>query len=324
MVDRAEASVRAVATAVPAGTPDVSIVIVGLNARDYVRQSIQSMETADWGHYTYEVVYVDNGSKDGSPEMVTEQFPSAVVIVNSSNLGFCKAANQGARRSRGRHLYFINDDTIVRGDAISLLVEYLDTHPDAGTVGSRLLYPDGREQFSGRRFPALVNGIWGRRSILTKVFPSAPWVKDYLYSDRLGESDAFDVDWVSAAGQIVRRDVFEKIGGYAEDYYYWHEAVFCDRIVATGKRVLLHPRSTIIHFEGQGSGTRRTFKAQRFHIVDFHTGAFRCYCEHHRLSIVHPSRYVAAVALTTRAACLLAAAGLRTSWHFIGSARTTA
>lgn len=301
--------------------PDVSIIIVGLNAREYVRQSLKSIAAADWRTYQHEVVYVDNGSADGSPAMVAEDFPGTVLIANSTNTGFCKAANQGALRARGRYYYFLNDDTIVQGEAIALLIETMDHDRDAGTVGSRLIYPDGTEQFSGRRFPTLLNGIWGRKSFLTRLFPTAPWVKDYLCTEQLAGEEPFAVDWVSAAGQIVRREIFEKIGGFAEDYYYWHEAIFCDRIRATGKTVLLHPRSKIIHFEGKGSGTR-TFRAQRFHIVNFHSGAFRCYCEHYQLGRVHPLRWLAAVALTSRAACLLVANGMRSGW-FWTTARLT-
>jgi len=87
--------------------------------------------------------------------------------------------------------------------------------------------------------------------------------------------------------------------------------VFCDRLARRGRRVLLHPRSKVIHYEGQGSGAR-PFRRQVFHILDFHRGAFRCYCEHHRLGKLHPMRFIAAMMLATRAAVLLAAARVRT------------
>jgi GT2 family glycosyltransferase len=286
------------------------VVIVGLNAREYVRQSLRSLAQAGWRGRRHEVVYVDNGSSDGTPAMVAEEFPEALLFVNPTNFGYCKAANQGARRSRGRYLYFLNDDTVVLDDAIAILVDYLDERPETGTVGSRLVYPDGTEQFSGRRFPTFINGVLGRRSLLSRIFPDSRWVRAYLCRQGLESGQPFDVDWVSAAGQIVRREVFEQVGGYAEDYYYWHEAVFCDRIRAAGWKVQLHPGSRIIHYEGKGSGPR-PFRTQRFHIVNFHRGAFRCYCEHHRLGPLHPRRWLAGAALTLRAMVLLATSGLR-------------
>jgi GT2 family glycosyltransferase len=296
-------------TAIPAF--DVAVILVGLNARDFVRACLESLGKARWRACRYEIIYVDNGSTDGTPDMIRTHFPGVHIHVNPTNLGFCPAANQGAAMADARYYYFLNDDTLVQDDAIALLVEAMDAMPDVGTMGSRLLYPDGSEQWSGRRFPSMMNAIFGRRSILTKMFPNASFVKEYLCSRQLNGHDPFEVDWVSAAGQIVRRETFHAVGRFAEDYYYWHEAVFCDRILRRGQRVLLHPRSKVTHFEGSGSGAR-PFKRQVFHIVDFHRGAFRCYCEHHRLGRLHPMRYAAAVMLGARAAFLLAGARIRT------------
>jgi N-acetylglucosaminyl-diphospho-decaprenol L-rhamnosyltransferase len=291
--------------------PDVAVIIVGLNARDFVRGCVESLLAAPWRQRRFEIIYVDNGSRDDTIAMLTSGFPQVRIIANPTNLGFCKAANQGGRASQARYFYFINDDTLLVDDAIAMLVDYMDCTPDAGTVGSRLLYPDGTEQWSGRRFPSMMNAIFGRRTFLTKFFPNAPLVRNYLCKDELQGTAPFEVDWVSAAGQIVRPDAFFAVGGFAEDYYYWHEAVFCDRIRRHGQRVLLHPLSKIIHYEGKGSGAR-PYKTQKFHILDFHRGAYRCYCEHHRLGAFHPLRWITAAALASRAAVLLAISRVRT------------
>lgn len=290
---------------------DVSIVIVGLNAKKHVLECIKSIQNAVWRDVSYETIYVDNGSKDGSVSAVGDEYGESVtVLANDTNVGYCPAANQGARIGKGRYLYFINDDTIVIDDAIALTVEYMDVHPEVGTVGSRLVYPDGAEQYSGRRFPGFVNAIFGRRSFLTKVFPGFKGVKDYLYVENLKADDPFEVDWVSAAGQCVGTEDFFSVGGYAEDYYYWHEAVFCRRLIGKGKSVILHPCSKVIHYEGQGSGPR-PIKSQRFHIIDFHKGAFRAFREWHGLSPLNPLLLVVGAALWTRASVLFVAAHAR-------------
>lgn len=278
---------------------DVAVILVGLNARKFVLDCLKSLEEAQWRQVSHEVIYIDNGSTDASVEAIREQFPRVRVIANDSNLGYCPAANQGARLSDARYYYFINDDTLVIDDAITLLVEYMDANPTVGTAGSRLLYPNGQEQYSGRRFPTLWSGILGRRSLLTRLFPRARPVADYLCTQELEEGKPFDVDWVSAAGQIVRREIFEQVGGYAEDYYYWHEAVFCHRISRFGQRVVLHPDSKIIHYEGQGSGARPR-KVEQFHIVNFHLGAFRAYRERYDLGTLNPLTWMVGVALGTR------------------------
>jgi len=285
---------------------DVAVIIVGLNARAFVEQSLASIERAEWRGRTYETIYVDNGSTDGSAEMARQRFPRAQVIANPTNVGFCPAANQGTRAAHSRHYFFLNDDTIVHDDAIALLVEYLDGRPEVGAVGSRLLNHDGSDQWSGRRFPSPLNFIFGRRSVLSRWLPNARPLARYLYRDQLQAGKPFAADWVSAAAVMARAEVFERIGGFAEDYYYWHEAIFCDRVRQAGYEVTLHPQSKITHFEGHGSG-KRSYAARRWHIINFHRGAYRCYCERYRLGRLNPRRALAALALGTRAVLLLAA-----------------
>lgn len=288
---------------------DVGVVIVGLNARSFVRGCLDSLPQAEWRGITYEAVYVDNGSSDGTVAEIRANYPGVKVIDNGYNAGFCKAANQGARIANSRYYYFINDDTLVLGDAIALLVDYLDQNPEVATAGSRLLYPDGAEQFSGRRFPTLLDAFMGRRSPLTRLFPNAPWVRRYLCKDELAQDLPFPVDWVSAAGQLMRPTDFWALGGFAEDYYYWHEAVLCGRLARRGRKIVLHPLSKIIHYEGKGSG-HRPYPVQRFHILDFHRGAYRCYCEQFDLGRSHPARWLAGLLLAGRAGLKLCQARL--------------
>ncbi len=289
---------------------DVAIVIVGLNAHGFVRHCLDSLLRAQWRRVTYETIYVDNGSTDGTVADLRQAYPWVILIENDHNAGYCKAANQGARRANSRYFYFLNDDTVVLEDAIALLVEYMDAHREVATVGSRLLYPDGLEQYSGRRFPTFLNGFMGRSSPLTRLFPNAPWVRRYLCKDQLAQAEPFPVDWVSAAGQIVRPSDFWQVGGYAEDYYYWHEAVLCWRLTRRGRKVVLHPRSKVIHHEGRGSGYR-PYAVQKFHILDFHRGAYRSYCELHGLGRFHPARWTTGTLLAGRAGLRLALARLQ-------------
>lgn len=284
---------------------DVAVILVGLNANKFVKECIETVEKADWSRHTCEIIYVDNGSKDGSVEMVRSCFPGVRVIANDSNLGYCKAANQGARIADARHFYFLNDDTIVYPDALPVVIDFLDSHPGIGVVGSRLLNLDLTDQWSGRRFPSVWNGILGRRSWLSRLFPNARALTDYLYRDEVAAGVPFEADWVSAAALLVDRDTFARAGMFAEDYYYWHEAVFCDRVRRAGRKVYLHPGSKIIHYEGKGSGAR-PYPVQRWHILDFHRGAYRCAVEHYNLGRFNPARWLTAAALATRAMVLLA------------------
>jgi GT2 family glycosyltransferase len=289
---------------------DVSVILVGLNARRFIEDCIASVEQARWDGCRFEIIYVDNGSSDGSAQMVRDKYPEVAVIANPDNRGFCPAANQGAAIARGRHLFFLNDDTIVLDDAIARVVRFLDSNPSVGVVGSRLLNLDRSDQWSGRRFPSVLNGILGRRSMLSRWFPRARVLRDYLCEDEIRRGVPFEVDWVSAAALLVPASVFAAVGGFAEDYYYWHESIFCDRVRRLGRPVVLHPESRIVHYEGKGSGAR-PYRVMRWHILDFHRGAFRCYCEHHGLGQWSVRRWLAALALGARAALLLAGSRLR-------------
>jgi GT2 family glycosyltransferase len=283
---------------------DISVVLVGLNACKYIIECIDSLHAARWPDCNYEIIYVDNGSKDDSVAQVRRLHPEVHVIANPDNRGYCPAANQGSRIAKGRCLFFLNDDTIVLDDAVARAMRTLQAHPRAGVVGSRLLNLDRTDQWSGRRFPTLWAAFLGRRSHLTRLLPNAAPVADYLCKDEVARGEPFEADWVSAAALLVSQTDFWKVGGFAEDYYYWHEAVFCDRMRAAGRQVLLDPQSQIVHYEGKGSG-KRTYPVLRWHILDFHKGAFRCYCEHYGLKRLHPVRWIVGAALSTRAALLL-------------------
>lgn len=289
---------------------DVAVILIGINARAFVTGCLDSLKNAGWHNHTYEAVYVDNGSTDDTLEVLARDYPWARCIDNGRNLGFCPAANQAARTCNARYYYFINDDTIVLDDAIALLVTFMDENPDVATAGSRLLFPDMTEQYSGRGFPTIASAFMGRRSPVTRFFPNAPWVRRYLNKDGLEKGVPFDVDWVSAAGQIVRPAEFWAVGGFAEDYYYWHEPIICSRLAQRGGRVMLHPRSKVIHYEGHGSGAR-PYASQKFHIKDFHRGAYRCYCEYHRVGKFHPARFLVGAMLGTRGMLMLLIAKLK-------------
>jgi GT2 family glycosyltransferase len=283
---------------------DVSIVAISLNSKGLLRECIRSIHAAKWRAVTYEIIVVDNASKDGTPAMLATEFPEVRAIANDSNVGFCKAGNQGAAIAQGRHLLFLNDDTLIVDDAIAATVEWADAH-GAEMIGSRLLNTDGTDQFSsGRSFTTPAATIFGRKSILTRLFPNARWARQYLLSDKVNSSEPYEVDWLSAAAMLVRRDAFEQAGRLAEDFYYFHEQVFCARLKRNGGRIYLHPQSKIIHHEHAGSGVR-TRRVRRRHIMAFHAAALKWFCLHHSLGGLHPVRWIAAAALMARAGMLV-------------------
>lgn len=299
---------------------DVAFIAPGVNAKRYVRECMRSLRDCDWGPYSHEIIYCDNGSTDGTLEMMADEFPEVAVMANGKNLGYCVACNLGARRANSRYYFFANDDIVVPDGAIATLIQYMDQHAEVATAGARLVFPDGSEQWSGRLFPGMAGSIFSRRGRLTRLFPNLRTVREYLCKDGVEKGEPFEVDWVSAAGQIVRPEHFWEVGGFAEDYYYWHELLLCRRFKEKGHKVILHPKSIIVHYEGVGSGPR-PFHRERFHIVDFHRGAYRAYKEINDLRWFSPASLFAAVALSARAVVMFIAAAIRAALRTIKPTR---
>lgn len=234
------------------------------------------------------------------------EFPEVTVIENKENRGFCRAANQGSAAVDARYLLHLNNDTLVEPDSIPLLARFLDRAAKAAIVGCRLFNHDLTDQWSARRFPGGIHSICGRRSWIAKKFPEIKPVRDYLFKDALRRDEAFQVDWVGTPCMMVCSEVFSQLGGFPEDYYYWHEAVFCHRALRAGYTTWVVPTSKVIHFEGKGGGAR-PYKVRCWHIMDFHRGAYRFRVESLDLHRLHPQRLVTGAGLAARAGMLLAA-----------------
>ncbi|MFC1790586.1 glycosyltransferase family 2 protein, partial [Patescibacteria group bacterium] len=132
----------------------LSIVIISFNTQKILANCLKSVY-ATLGNLSAEIIVVDNDSKDGSPEMVAKKFPKVILLSNKKNRGFGQANNQGVARSRGELVLLLNSDTIVHPQALLRMVRYLETHPQVGVVGCKLLNADGTDQPSAGRFPTL-------------------------------------------------------------------------------------------------------------------------------------------------------------------------
>jgi GT2 family glycosyltransferase len=123
--------------------PFVSALIVNWNTREHLRRCLQALQRCPQPP-DLEVIVVDNASSDGSAEMVRREFPQVRLIANDRNLGYAAANNQAAKVAQGRYLLLLNPDAEVTDDAIAKLIAFAETHPEAGAVTPKLVYPDGR------------------------------------------------------------------------------------------------------------------------------------------------------------------------------------
>jgi len=250
---------------------DLSIVIVSWNVCELLRRCLRSILDAG---YSMETIVVDNGSTDGSVEMVRAEFPAVRLIANAKNPGFAAANNQGISVARGRHVLILNPDTEVVGDALAKMVTFADEHPDVGVVGPQLLNPDGSVQSSRRRFPTLATAFFES----TWFQPYAPrrLLERYYVLDQ-PDGVAQDVDWVKGAALMARREAIERVGPMDEGFFmYSEELEWCRRFRQADWRVVYVPTAQVIHYEGKSS--EQVLPARHIH---FQTSKVRYFRQYH-------------------------------------------
>jgi len=231
---------------------DLSVVILNWNARDYLVEALDSILRQNW-RAEIEIIVVDNDSQlDDSAAVVERDYPNVLLICNPSNIGFARGNNVGYARSCGRHVLFLNPDTIVHEGALDILVEWMDEHPKAGACGPKLLNPDGSLQPSCRAFPSFGAGLF-RNTALGRLFPNNPWSRNYLMQNFRHDEERI-VDWLSGSALLARRAAIEKVGAWDEDYFMYCEDVdLCYRLKKAGWERVYVPQATITHRIGASS-----------------------------------------------------------------------
>ena len=227
---------------------DLSIIIVSWNTREYLLRCVGSVFEND-GRISREVVVVDNGSRDGSGYEVKKAFPSIHLIENQKNMGFAKAVNQGLQKASGRYILLLNPDARVKGGAIARLVEFMDTHTDAGVAGGQLLNSDGSRQNSIANFPSLATELFNKH-LLRWLFPKRFPGKERHYTEPV------EVDSVIGACMMVRRGGLDQVGLLDEDYFlFLEETDWCYRMKKAGWKIYHVPQVEVFHFQGRSAET---------------------------------------------------------------------
>jgi len=229
----------------------LSVIIVSWNVRDLLQRAITSVY-ASWGRQSgLEIIVVDNASHDDSVAMLQADFPEVIVIANSENRGFPAGNNQGLAAATGNFLLLLNPDTEIVADVLPRMVEYLQAQPDVGMVGPQLLNPDGSVQSSRRRFPTLpvlfLESTWLEKLTPRKLLRS-------YYAQEQPDDAVQDVDWITGAAMLTRRETVTQVGGMDEGFFMYSEELdWCRRIREAGWRVVYFPEARIVHHEGKSS-----------------------------------------------------------------------
>lgn len=238
----------------------IAVVVVNYNTRNYLHACLESAIA----EAPAQIVVVDNSSSDGSAEMVQEQFPDVTLIGNRENRGYGAAANQGISACTTDYVLLLNSDTVVRRGALEMLAKHLEQHLRAGLVGPCLVGADGELQPSCFPFPTVLNTFLWHDTFgwLIQYFP--------LLRDNYARTFPHDrnqaVPWVTGAALAIRREAFEKLGGFNESYFMYSEEVdLCFRLYQAGWETHFTPTATIAHVGGASTSQRRSEMAvQRF------------------------------------------------------------
>ena len=242
----------------------VSVIIVNWNGAHLLRECLQPLCAE--GSDRLQLIVVDNGSADGSVDLLRSEFPEVTLIANPDNRGFAVANNQGIRAATGHYALLLNNDTVPDPRAITALAEFLDEHPRAAVAGPTLVNADGSPQDSCGPGPNLVTELLGK-SMLHRLLPGRrSWAPT---EDR-------KVDWVTGAALCIRREVALELGGLDEQMFMFYEDLdLCARVREAGHEVWFVATPPIVHL---GGATRRTVEARS--LVDSYRSTDRYFRVH--------------------------------------------
>lgn len=225
---------------------DLTIQIVHYNTPRLLRETLRHLRSAA-PKLSYEVIVVDNHPEARLPETLAIDFPEVIFLSAPKHLGFGGAQNFAFSKSRGRNILVFNPDIFVSYGNLEALVAFLDQHEDVGACGAQLRNADGSLQDSCYRFDRPFIKVLRRTPLRT--WPRVrTWIAHHLMQDT-DRTETMDVDWLMGACILLRREVFEMIGGFDERFLlYFEDTDLCRRIWMMGKRVVYYPSVVMVHY----------------------------------------------------------------------------
>jgi GT2 family glycosyltransferase len=260
----------------------------------------------------------DNNSRD-DVEVLKAEFPSIRIIANDRNIGFAAGVNRVLNQTRNPYILLLNPDTIVFPGFFDSILSFMGNHTDTGILGTQILDADGCVQGSARAFPSFHTALFGRSSLLSKLFPNNRLTCANVLTGRTDGNKPIDVDWVSGACMVVRREAVDAVGPLDENFFmYWEDTDWCSRMWAKGWKVTYWPGATVMHYIG-GSSSKNLVQS----VILFHKSAFQLYRKHNQRRFNFLKAFVL-FGLACRCAAVLAVHGGRRLFRRIKKEKMTA
>ena len=233
---------------------DVSVILVSYNTREVLRECLRSV-LAESSGFAVEIMVVDNASTDGSPEMVSAEFPQMLLLCSKVNLGFGAANNVALEIARGRYFVLLNSDAFLTPGALRQAIRHMEETPECGLGGGRLVGRDGSPQPSSRCFHSVLDDVL----VLSGLAARYPKSKFFGRFDRTWADPGAParVDWVPGAFCILRPEALRRAGLFDPAFFLYYEEVdLCLRLKRAGFAVWYWPDVVIVHLGGESSRGR--------------------------------------------------------------------
>ena len=243
----------------------IDTIIVNYNSTEPLSWCLKSLLEDSYSDL-FRVQVHDNDSKIGDVDRLKTVFPQISLIKNKRNLGFAKAVNNGLQQGYAPYILILNPDTLIQPKQIMVAVEYMERHPEVGILGPMISDFDGTIQGSARSFPTLLTALFGRKSLLSKIFPNNPITRENILTMHSDGRTPMEVDWVSGACMLVRRKAVDQVGLLDDRFFmYWEDADWCKRMWQKGWKVVYFPKSSMMHIVGVSSETNVFRSVFAFH-----------------------------------------------------------
>ena len=251
---------------------ELSIIILNYKQRGLIKNCVKALLESE-ANFPYEIIVVDNDSRDGIEDLMKDRFPQVRFIQTGSNLGMGGGNNVGIKNAQGKHVMVMNPDIFVFKDSLQKLVDHINNEPEIGLIAPRLLNPDRTLQYTCYRWHKLLTPMY-RRTFLGKL----PWAKKEL--DRFlmtdwDHNDTREVDWIQGSCWVSPKEVLDKVGAFDDRYFmYFEDTDLCRKIKQAGHQVVYHPAVEVVHLHRRQSadqgGLRSIFsKLTRIHIYSW-------------------------------------------------------